>query len=233
MDINDIQRKEKVNGMRVAIFDFDGTLYAEETFRLLMNHLKKHPKYGTKYKRFYRSILPPYIANKLKLYPDAKMKERSMQLYIEAFDGITEKEMVTYFEELTKPVQQDFNPAVLTRLQNHQAENIHILLVSGAYRQFLHQVTVGISFDQIIGTEISYKNNKVDTQTVIKHINGTRKTVNILKALEGQPIDWENSYAYGDSFSDLPVLELVGNPVAVNPEEKLKVIAEERGWEII
>ncbi|TQR09060.1 HAD family hydrolase [Psychrobacillus soli] len=219
--------------MRVAIFDFDGTLYAEETFKLLMNHLKEHPIYQTKYRRFYRSIVPPYIANKLKLYPDAKMKERSMQLYIEAFDGIAEKEMVAYFDELTKPVQKDFNPAVLARLQKHQAENIHILLVSGAYTQFLHQVTAGISFNQIIGTEISYKENKVDTQTVIEHVNGTRKTEKILQALEGQQIDWENSYAYGDSFSDLPVLELVGNPVVVNPEEKLQVIAKERSWEII
>ncbi|SES08336.1 HAD family phosphatase [Psychrobacillus sp. OK032] len=219
--------------MRVAIFDFDGTLYAEETFKLLMNHLKEHPVYKTKYNRFYRSIVPPYIANKLKLYPDAKMKERSMQLYIEAFDGITSKEMESYFEELTKPVQIDFNQAVIARLEKHQAENIHILLVSGAYTQFLHQVTAGISFNQIIGTEISYKGNKVDTKTHIKHVNGTRKTENILQALEGKQIDWENSYAYGDSFSDLPVLELVGNPIAVNPEGKLQVIAKERDWEII
>ncbi|MFJ5769667.1 haloacid dehalogenase-like hydrolase [Psychrobacillus sp. NPDC093180] len=132
--------------MRVAIFDFDGTLYAEETFKLLMNHLKEHPIYRTKYKRFYRSIVPPYIANKLKLYPDAKMKARSMQLYIEAFDGIAEKEIVTYFDELTKAVQKDFNQAVLARLEKHQAENIHILLVSGAYTQFLHQVTAGRNF---------------------------------------------------------------------------------------
>ncbi|MDI2589067.1 HAD-IB family hydrolase [Psychrobacillus sp. NEAU-3TGS] len=219
--------------MRVAIFDFDGTLYAEETFKLLMTHLKEHPVYRTKYKRFYRSIVPPYIANKLKLYPDAKMKARSMQLYIEAFDGIAEKEMVTYFDELTKPVQKDFNPAVLARLKKHQAENIHILLVSGAYTQFLHQVTTGISFNQIIGTEIFYKDSKVDTKRFIDHVNGTRKTEHILQALEGQPIDWENSYAYGDSFSDLPVLELVGNPIAVKPEEKLLNVAKERCWEII
>ena len=59
------------------------------------------------------------------------------------------------------------------------------------------------------------------------------KRRSILQALEGQQIDWENSYAYGDSFSDLPVLELVGNPVAVNPEEKLRSVAKARNWEII
>ena len=65
--------------MRVAIVDFDGTLYAKETFQILMDHLKKHPVYRTKYNRFFRDILPPYLGYKLKIYPEKKMKERSMQ----------------------------------------------------------------------------------------------------------------------------------------------------------
>lgn len=40
-------------------------------------------------------------------------------------------------------------------------------------------------------------------------------------------------YAYSDSVSDLPMLELVGNPVAINPEPELLAIAQERGWRII
>lgn len=219
--------------MRVAIFDFDGTLYAEETFKLLMNHLKEHPIYKSKYKHFYKSIFPPYIAHKLKLYPTSKMKEYSMHLYLEAFEGLSSSEMEAYFKELKDEIQKDFNREVISRLQNHQSENIHTLLVSGAYTQFLHCVTEGISFNQITGTDIPYKENKVDTTIRIKHVNGTRKTKSILQALEGQQIDWKNSYAYGDSYSDLPVLELVGNPVAVKPEDKLRNLAKERGWEII
>jgi HAD superfamily hydrolase (TIGR01490 family) len=219
--------------MRVAIFDFDGTLYAEETFKLLMNHLKEHSVYHSRYKKFYRSIVPPYIANKLKLFSTAKMKELSMQLYLEVFEGLSELEMDAFFEELREKMQKDFNKEVVSRLKKHQKENIHILLVSGAYTQFLHQVTSGISFDQIIGTDILYKENRVNTETRITHVNGIQKTKKILSALEGYPIDWENSYAYGDSYSDFPVLELVGNPVAVRPEIKLRSVAKERGWEII
>jgi HAD superfamily hydrolase (TIGR01490 family) len=219
--------------MQVAIFDFDGTLYAEETFKLLMNHLKEHPIHKSKYNRFYRSIIPPYFANKLKLYPESKMKKLSMQLYLQAFEGLSTFEMDAYFEELKIKIHQDFNPDVIARLQKHQSEKVHILLVSGAYTQFLHRVTAGISFNQIIGTDIPYTENKVDSQITIKHVNGNQKVKSILQVLEGQQIDWENSYAYGDSYSDLPVLELVGNPVAVKPEEKLRFIAKERDWEII
>lgn len=219
--------------MRVAIFDFDGTIYAEETFTLLMKHLKEHPTYHSSYKRFYRAIVPPYIANKLKLYPDNKMKKRSMQLYLEAFNGLTKQEMDIYFGEIKATMQQDFNAKVLERLKRHQEENIHILLVSGAYTQFLERVTDGLVFNQIIGTDIFYKDNKVYTKNAINHVNGQQKTLKVHEALVGHQIDWENSYAYGDSFSDMPVLELVGNPVAVRPEEKLRSLANARGWEVM
>lgn len=219
--------------MRVAIFDFDGTLYAEETFTILMKHLKEHPIYQSSYKSFYRAIVPPYIANKLKLYPASRMKRRSMQLYLEAFEGISKKEMDAYFEEIKGVMQQDFNQKVLDRLKLHQEENLHILLVSGAYTQFLERVTDGLVFNQIIGTDILYKDEKVYTKNIINHINGDQKTLKVHEVLNDHQIDWENSYAYGDSFSDLPVLKLVGNPVAVKPEEKLRKLATERGWEII
>lgn len=225
--------EKRVKFMRVAIFDFDGTIYTEETFTLLMKHLKEHPTYHSSYKRFYRAIVPPYIANKLKLYPDNKMKKRSMQLYLEAFNGLTKQEMDIYFSEIKATMQQDFNAKVLERLKRHQEENIHILLVSGAYTQFLERVTDGLVFNQIIGTDIFYKDDKVYTKNAINHVNGQQKTLKVHEALDGHQIDWENSYAYGDSFSDMPVLELVGNPVAVRPEEKLRSLANARGWEVM
>jgi phosphoserine phosphatase len=42
-----------------------------------------------------------------------------------------------------------------------------------------------------------------------------------------------NSWYYCDSISDLPALEIVGNPVCVNPDRKLKKTAIKRGWKIL
>jgi hypothetical protein len=46
-------------------------------------------------------------------------------------------------------------------------------------------------------------------------------------------IDLARSYAYSDSITDLPMLELVGHPVAVNPDRPLLRIARERDWEVV
>lgn len=220
-------------GMRVAIFDFDGTLYAKETYQTLMDHLKEHPIYKARYKRFLSAILPPYIGSKLKIYPVKKMRERSMQVYLEALENFTVDELETYFEEIAEKMKKDFNPLVVAKVKQHAADGVHVMLVSGAYTPLLHIVTEGLPFDSIIGTDVPVHNHVLNTKLPVRHIQGPRKNEKIEAALANKDIDWANSFAYGDSYSDLSVLDLVGNPVAVQPEQRLQVVAEKRDWAII
>lgn len=219
--------------MRVAIFDFDGTLYSNETYQLLMNHLKGHPVYHSRYKRFMRLVLPPYIGNKIKIYPRQKMRNRSMQVYLEALKGLTVAELDEYFEEVADKMHADLNKEVVAKLYEHAQDGIHIMVVSGAYSPLLHIVTKEMPVDKIIGTDVPVNKKIVNTNAPLNHIQGTQKNEQIANALAGQDIDWENSYAYADSLSDLTVLELVGNPVAVHPDKKLELIAKKRDWAII
>jgi len=221
--------------VRVAIFDFDGTLYKKETFKLLMNYLKRHPVYHTQYMQFYRWIAPRFAAYKMKLYPEAAMKERSMQKYISVLDELSQDELEAYFVEAAAGMDKDFNSQVVAKLKEHIANDVHVMLVSGAYTIFLKAAMDGLpfSFDTMIGSEIPFKEQMIDKDQSIYHINGTRKNDAIHKSLAGKDIDWKNSFAYADSYSDLTVLELVGNPVAVQPDAKLKSIAGQRKWEII
>ena len=219
--------------MRVAIFDFDGTLYAKETFQLMMNHLKNHPIHSRRYRKFYRAIMPPYIGHKLKIYPEAKMRARSVQAYLAALETFSKQELEEYFGEIAELMHGDFNHEVVERLKQHVSNEDYCMLVSGAFTPLLHAVTKELPIEKIIGTEVSYKANILDHKTPVVHIQGPLKTEKILEALGDQAIDWKNSYAYGDSLSDVPVLELVGHPVAVRPEARLRALASERNWEII
>src|SRR5690625_1081315 len=219
--------------MRVAIFDFDGTLYKNETFPVLMKHLKNHPRYHNRYKRFFRTILPPYIGYKLKIYPEHKMRERSMQIYLSALHHLSTEEVYVFFRWLAERMQNAYKPDLLAQLEHHLAIVDTIMIVSGAFTPLLEEATKDYSIDKIIGTEVPFADNKFASSASIYHIQGARKKEKIQQVLENTLIDWENSYAYADSYSDLPVLELVGNPVAVQPEPRLKLVAEERKWNII
>src|SRR5438552_3125234 len=55
----------------------------------------------------------------------------------------------------------------------------------------------------------------------------------IARLASDRGLDLTRCHAYSDSVNDLPMLELVGNPVAMNPDRKLLVIARKRGWQVL
>lgn len=219
--------------MKVAIFDFDGTIYKYETYTLMMEYVKNHPIYKSNYKSFYYSIVPPYVGYKMKIYPEAKMKASLTQKYLNIFHGKKVEEVENFFTELADTMKDDFHPLVLERLENHYKNDDLIMVVSGAYTPLLKAALKNLPIDYIIGTDIPSKNEYIDATTPIDHVQSERKAELILDTLKNKVIDWKNSYAYGDSTADLPVLEMVGNPVAVCPDVKLQMVANHSDWTVI
>jgi phosphoserine phosphatase len=64
-------------------------------------------------------------------------------------------------------------------------------------------------------------------------VYGKGKMEAIIELAADLGYDLANSYAYSDSISDLPMLEAVGHPVAVNPDSDLDDVAHERGWPVV
>ncbi|MGO4887539.1 HAD family hydrolase [Anaerobacillus sp. MEB173] len=219
--------------MKLAIFDFDGTLFPEETFKILMNHLKKHDRYKTKYKHFILRIVPIYIAYKLKLYPEQKMKEKSMQEFLSAFHQVTELEVRQFFSEVSSVMAGKYNHSVLDAIEKHRLKGDHLILVSGAFLPLLEEINKDLHFDSIIGTDIQSSNCVINRRNPINHIQGERKKQRLYEYFSNENIDWRNSTAYGDSYSDLSILNLVGHPVAVQPDPRLRREAVKRKWKII
>src|SRR5699024_5952544 len=119
------------------------------------------------------------------------------------------------------------------RVKQHHENGDYIMVVSGAFQTLLETVLADLPIDHIIGTAIPIENNYVNPKITIDHVQAERKSELILETLKDKVIDWKSSYAYGDSTADLPVLEMVGNPVAVCPDVKLQDIANRKDWTII
>lgn len=219
--------------MKLAIFDFDGTIYKDETFDLFMNHMKEHPKFAARYKQFYASILFPYISYKLRLYPEGKMKENLMQKYLNALSGFTEAEIRAFLNEAAVYMKDSFHNEIVKRLKDHVENGFYTMVVSGAFTPVLETALSHLPVDHIIGTDIPFTNDTFERSSPIYHIQSVRKKVVVQDFLDGKTIDWDNSYAYGDSYSDLSVLNMVGNPIVVDPDERLSFVAARNEWEIM
>jgi hypothetical protein len=64
-------------------------------------------------------------------------------------------------------------------------------------------------------------------------VHGPEKAARVQELAKEREIDLTRSFAYTDSINDLPLLELVGNPVALNPDRQLRVVARRRGWQVL
>lgn len=71
------------------------------------------------------------------------------------------------------------------------------------------------------------------TGEIIFYAYGEGKAEAMLELAAERGYDLAQSYAYTDSLTDLPMLEVVGHPVATNPEHELREVAEERDWPVI
>lgn len=120
-------------------------------------------------------------------------------------------------------------PAGLRRVREHRALGHRTILITGA----LSFAVEGLRplFDEIVAAEMSVRPDGTYSGEM-KQVPPTGETRAQLLAdyCAGEGLRLEQSVAYADSTSDLPLLEAVGFPVAVNPETRLAAIARKRGW---
>ena len=125
-------------------------------------------------------------------------------------------------------------PQVLEIAYRHQDEGTRVYIVTAASQELASMVAGVLAFDGAIGSQFSEVVDGVYTGTPSEpFVYGKEKARAIEQLAEREGIDLASSYAYSDSASDLPMLRLVGHPVAVNPDSELARSAREERWEVL
>ncbi|MFZ7133169.1 MAG: HAD family hydrolase [Eubacteriales bacterium] len=220
--------------MKLAIFDFDGTLFPKETLPFLLMQWKKLHYSKSKYIKTYVSLITLYI--KYKLGIESKFSREQMKLmavgkFNKIFEDLTEQEIKEYFDKSAKALEGLLNKSVVSEVEAAREDGYHTVLLSGSYEYLLNNIGDYLKFDTVIGTKVYFNKNLYDSSKEPEIYSGESKLKKIYK--EFKSIDWEASRAYADSYSDIYLLQSVGQPVAVNPDTKLKTIAIELDWRII
>ncbi len=120
----------------------------------------------------------------------------------------------------------------LELVRAHQAAGRRVFLVSASPEEIVAPLARHLGIDEAIATRARLDAQGRYTGELEWYAYGPAKAdiVRVVAAREG--IDLAASYAYSDSATDLPMLECVGHPVAVNPDRELLRAAREKGWEV-
>lgn len=223
--------------MKLAIFDFDGTLVNEETLPFMVRAwgslgYSKKKQYNVIYR-----ILLDFIVYKSpfhRSFDKKKFRDKAMHIFLDIFKDMPRSEINLFFKECFNCMEDSFNNQVIQEVEMAKSLGYETVLLSGCYSEFLRLVGNFYDFDHIIGSDINYLNNGlINYQNPVKVNMGDRKVAHINSHFGNKDIDWDSSIAYGDSYYDYDILSLVGKPVAVNPDDRLKEIAIDNSWRII
>jgi len=114
---------------------------------------------------------------------------------------------------------------MIERISGHVQKGDKVYIATGMWQPTVAHFAAHIGAKGL-GTEIKFENGQMILAEPIAH--GQDKAAKIRKRLGVEHID----VAYGDTSADIPMLEMAHHPVAVYPDDALKAVAQERGWEI-
>jgi len=120
----------------------------------------------------------------------------------------------------------------LDLLREHQEAGRRTVIISSSPTEVVEPVAEHLGVDSVICTRAAVDGSGRYTGELEFYAYGPHKAEAILDLAAHDGIDLASSYAYSDSITDLPMLEVVGHPVAVNPDRDLERIARERDWPV-
>jgi len=217
--------------MKLAIYDFDGTYVDIQTLPFLFDLWREKHLNDLAIKKIWKKIMRRFLLHKLHLFGwnKARFRANAMALTADLFNSVDRKVLDDFLEEFHQRIQTHISETIKELLKTDKEAGYHTVLLSGNYDIILKPFLKD-GFDSVIGTEIE-KDSGLKTSQEVKIIINQGKQDMIHQHYPDS--DYDASKAYADSGYDLPIFELVGHPIAVNPDAELKKIAEDRNYEII
>lgn len=148
--------------------------------------------------------------------------------------GIPEK---TIIDLCTKVFYEVLLPSVYSgaraEIEFHRSKNARVVILSSALTPICREMAKSLKMDDILCSDLEVKNGYMTGRPVGHLCFGSEKAVRLNEYCRINNYTPSDAWCYGDSISDLTALEAVGNPVCVNPDTKLKIMATKRGWKIL
>lgn len=217
--------------MKLAIYDFDGTYISKQTLPLMYKLWRKQKLNNKVHRKVWSHILWRYLLYKLKIFgwDKRRINPYSMQQTASLFQSVSSDVLQAFLLDNYHNLQAYIFQPIKEQLKKDKEAGYHTVLLSGNLDIILHPFKED-GFDTIIGSQ-SYKNNKLLSSNEVEILIEDKKRETILEMFPKANL--KESKAYADNGYDIAILEIVGEPCAVNPDKELEKHALKHHWKII
>lgn len=218
-----------MNGERkvAAFFDMDRTLLDASSGRLYMQALIKMGRISWKERleMLWWAVL--YVVGRLDMgnLTTTMIRRHHLNEPVDAMWDLTQR----WFDATVRPHVTEKGRQ---RVEEHRRQGHRVAIISASTEFAARALANYLGGMDVIATRLVVQNGRLTGDIVPPFCYGRGKVYWAERYAQEHGIDLEKSWFYTDSVSDLPLLERVGHPVAVNPDRRLRKIARQRGWPI-
>ena len=117
-------------------------------------------------------------------------------------------------------------------IEEHHAAGRDVIVVSASGSEVVEPIGTMLGADHVVATRLEEVDGRY-TGEIDFYAYGENKAIAMRELAEERGYDLSRCYAYSDSITDVPMLEAVGNPFAVNPDKELRKVATASGWPVL
>jgi HAD superfamily hydrolase (TIGR01490 family) len=217
-----------MSAMEAAFFDLDNTIVARSSPLALGRSFFREGLIN-------RSSLLKSLYAQLMFQLMGADEEKMERMRREAAKMTEGWEQERVRQVVTEVLEEVISPLIyaeaLERIHDHRAAGRLVCMVSSSPQEIVEPMARMLHVDRYIATRPEILDGKY-TGELDFYAYGPHKAAAIQALADDLGLDLGSSFAYSDSATDLPMLEVVGNPVAVNPDKSLRQIAIDRDWTI-
>ena len=159
--------------------------------------------------------------------------DQTLPRILETLEGHRRAELLELRGPLVDEMLAQARPETLRLLRLHVRMGRDCYIVSASAIEIVEKLADELGFTGAIATEAEVVDGTYTGRLAEPFRHGDEKARAIAELAVEKNYDLSLSFAYGDSHNDLPMLELVGIPIAINPDSKLAAVAYERGWPVV
>jgi HAD superfamily hydrolase (TIGR01490 family) len=215
---------------RAAFFDVDGTLVRTNIVHAFAFYaMNQGTISGTAWKTAKTVLsIPLFLAT------DRVNRKVFNELFYSYYEGQSEDRLETLagemFDEVVRPAVFKGTPRLI---EESRRAGCRIVLVTGALDFTVRDLARHVGADDVIANRMRFVQGIATGRVIPPVIEGAHKALAIRDYCVKEGLALEKSFAYSDSFSDYPMLAVVGHPAAVNPDARLARVARAYEWPII
>jgi HAD superfamily hydrolase (TIGR01490 family) len=216
----------------LAVYDMDRTVTRRATYTPFLLHCALH-------RAPWRLLLLPLVVLSMlayvaRLIDRATLKEINHRLLIGNRIPLSAlKPLIDGFAE--RQLASNIRPGALKAIARDKAEGRRLVLATASYRLYADAIADRLGFDDVIGTgSVIGLDEQVRAKIGGENCYGPAKMRMIADWVDASGLKGKHGHVrfYSDHVSDRPAFEWADEPVAVNPEGKLRRLAEQRGWAV-